>query len=102
MSTRPRGLLPSYRYIPKPEKEDGRYRFATFQNPDCGYPRSLFPDSYCAQAGSSEGASRGVVKRDRLAVAAHGCNTHTQRAAVQAARDPLPRAGITGPLMSAP
>ena len=43
------------------------------------YPRALFPDSYCAQAGPSEGASRGVVKRDRLAVAAHGCNTHTQR-----------------------
>ena len=28
----------------------------------------------------------GVIKRDRLAVAAHGCNTHTQRAEVQAAR----------------
>jgi hypothetical protein len=28
----------------------------------------------------------GVIKRGRLAVAAHGCNTHTQSAAVQAAR----------------
>jgi len=27
------------------------------------YPRALFPDSYCAQTGPSEGASRGVVKR---------------------------------------
>ena len=57
------------------------------------YPRALFPDSYCAQAGPSEGASRGVVKRDRLAVAAHGCNRHTQRAAVQAARSRRDRFG---------
>jgi hypothetical protein len=49
------------------------------------YPRALFPDSYYAQAGPSEGASRGVVKRDRRAVAVHGCNTHTQRAAAEAA-----------------
>ena len=49
------------------------------------YPRALFPDSYFAQAGPSEGASRGVVKRDRRAVAAHGCNTHTQRTAAEAA-----------------
>jgi hypothetical protein len=45
------------------------------------YPRTPWPASYCAQAGPSEGASRGVVKRDRRAVAAHGCNTHTQSAA---------------------
>ena len=49
------------------------------------YPRSLFSDSYCAQAGPTEGASRGVDKRDRRAVAAPGCNTHTQRAAAEAA-----------------
>ena len=45
----------------------------------------LKPPLRYAQAGPSEGASRGVVKRDRLAVAAHGCNTHTQRAAAEAA-----------------
>ena len=66
------------------------------------YPRALFPDSYCAQAGPSEGASRGVVKRDRLAVAAHGCNTHTQRAAVQAARSRRDRFATPGLLTSAP
>src|SRR5215213_3259805 len=65
------------------------------------YPRALFPDSYCAQAGPSEGASRGVVKRDRLAVAAHGCNTHTQRAAVQAARSRRDRFATPGLLTSA-
>ena len=66
------------------------------------YPRALFPDSYCAQAGPSEGASRGVVKRDRLAVAAHGCNTHTQRTAVQAARSRRDRFATPGLLTSAP
>jgi len=48
------------------------------------YPRALFPGSYCAQTGPSEGASRGVVKRGGE-VAAHGCNTRTQRAAAEAA-----------------
>jgi hypothetical protein len=65
-----------------------RQRYAAFIEiirKQISYPRALFPDSYCAQAGPSEGASRGVVKRDRLAVAAHGCNTHTQRAAAEAA-----------------
>ncbi len=48
------------------------------------YPRTPLA-AWQVQTGPSEGASRGVVKRDRRAVAAHGCNTHTQRAEVQAA-----------------
>ena len=38
-----------------------------------------FSPLHSRQAGPTEGASRGVDKRDRLAVAGHGCNTHTQR-----------------------
>jgi hypothetical protein len=33
------------------------HRNATFQILNQGYPRALFLDSYCAQAGPSEGAS---------------------------------------------
>ena len=38
----------------------------------------------------------GVIKRGRLAVAAHGCNTHTQRAEVQAARSRRDRFATPG------
>jgi hypothetical protein len=44
---------------------------------------------------SIRGRFAGVVKRDRRAVAAHGCNTHTQRAEVQAARSRCHELGAT-------
>ena len=49
------------------------------------YPHPLQAHLGSSQAGPTEGASRGVVKRDRRAVAAPGCQTHTQRAAAEAA-----------------
>ena len=44
-------------------------RFCAFCSAKSTYPRSKIRPHNAAQAGPSEGASRGVVKRDRLAVA---------------------------------
>ena len=44
---------------------------------------------------SDRGRFAGVVKRDRRAVAEHGCNTHTQREAGPSRTVPAPRVGVT-------